>query len=29
MRKSEQVREFRCFYNAEQRKFYSVVMLGK
>jgi hypothetical protein len=29
MRKSDQVREFRCFYNSEQRKFYSVVMLGK
>ncbi|KAF8068256.1 THEM4 [Scenedesmus sp. PABB004] len=29
MRRSEQVKEFRCFYSAEERKFYSVVMLGK
>jgi acyl-coenzyme A thioesterase PaaI-like protein len=29
MRKSDQVKEFRCFYNTQQRKFYSVVMLGK
>jgi hypothetical protein len=29
MRKSDQVREFRCFYHPEERKFYSVVMLGK
>lgn len=29
MRKSDQVREFRCFYHPEDRKFYSVVMLGK
>eukprot|EP00878_Enallax_costatus_P004142 GHUV01004371.1.p1 GENE.GHUV01004371.1~~GHUV01004371.1.p1 ORF type:complete len:298 (+),score=91.03 GHUV01004371.1:262-1155(+) len=29
MRKSDQVREFRCFYNTKERKFYSVVMLGK
>jgi hypothetical protein len=28
MRKSDQVREFRCFYHPEERKFYSVVMLG-
>jgi hypothetical protein len=29
MRKSDQVREFRCFYHPGERKFYSVVMLGK
>lgn len=29
MRKSDQVREFRCFYHPDERKFYSVVMLGK
>lgn len=29
MRKSDQVREFRCFYHPETTKFYSVVMLGK
>lgn len=29
MRRSEQVKEFRCFYNTQTRKFYSVVMLGK
>eukprot|EP00882_Tetradesmus_deserticola_P012165 GHRQ01012889.1.p1 GENE.GHRQ01012889.1~~GHRQ01012889.1.p1 ORF type:complete len:297 (+),score=115.29 GHRQ01012889.1:332-1222(+) len=29
MRRSDQVKEFRCFYNTRTRKFYSVVMLGK
>jgi hypothetical protein len=29
MRRSDQVKEFRCFYNTQTRKFYSVVMLGK
>lgn len=25
----EQIRDFRCFYNTEQQKFYSVVLLGR
>jgi hypothetical protein len=29
MRRSEQVREFRCFYDPNARKFYSVVLLGR
>lgn len=29
MRKSDQIKEFRCFYNPTQRTFHSVVVLGK
>lgn len=29
MRRSEQIKEFRCFYDPNGKKFYSVVMLGK
>eukprot|EP00879_Flechtneria_rotunda_P004332 GHRR01004582.1.p1 GENE.GHRR01004582.1~~GHRR01004582.1.p1 ORF type:complete len:295 (+),score=65.66 GHRR01004582.1:236-1120(+) len=29
MRRSDQVKEFRCFYHPKERKFYSIVMLGK
>jgi hypothetical protein len=29
MRRSEQIKEFRCFFDANEKKFYSVVMLGK
>jgi len=29
MRRSEQIKEFRCFFDPAEKKFYSVVMLGK